>query len=96
MTLSPYAEGFYAGIRYQRDNILDYVSIHLDQGYIPTAEDIVEEINGQYKRDMNNQVNAMMDGTLDKLIKNLDELSYTVSNIEKQAQEIAAEVTKGL
>jgi hypothetical protein len=96
MTLSPYAEGFYAGIRYQRDNILDYVSIHLDQGYIPTAEDIVEEINGQYKRDMNNQVNAMMDGTLDKLIKNLDQLSYTVSNIERQAQEIAAEVTKGL
>ena len=96
MTLSPYAEGFYAGIRYQRDNILDYVSIHLDQGYIPTAEDIVEEINGQYKRDMNNQVNAMMDGSLDKLIKNLDELAYTVSNIERQAQEIVTEVNKNL
>jgi 2-hydroxy-3-keto-5-methylthiopentenyl-1-phosphate phosphatase len=96
MTLSPYAEGFYAGIRYQRDNILDYVSIHLDQGYIPTAEDIVEEINGQYKRDMNNQVNAMMDGSLDKLIRNLDELSYTVSNIERQAQEIVTEVNKNL
>jgi hypothetical protein len=96
MTLSPYAEGFYAGIRYQRDNILDYVSIHLDQGYIPTAEDIVEEINGQYKRDMNNQVNAMVDGSLDKLIRNLDELSYTVSNIERQAQEIVTEVNKNL
>jgi 2-hydroxy-3-keto-5-methylthiopentenyl-1-phosphate phosphatase len=96
MTLSPYAEGFYAGIRYQRDNILDFVSIHLDQGYIPTAEDIVEEINGQYKRDMNNQVNAMMDGSLDKLIRNLDELSYTVSNIERQAQEIVTEVNKNL
>jgi hypothetical protein len=96
MTLSPYAEGFYAGIRYQRDNILDFVSIHLDQGYIPTAEDIVEEINGQYKRDMNNQVNAMVDGSLDKLIRNLDELSYTVSNIERQAQEIVTEVNKNL
>jgi 2-hydroxy-3-keto-5-methylthiopentenyl-1-phosphate phosphatase len=96
MSLTPYAEGFYAGIRYQRDNILDYVSIHLDQGYIPTAEDIVEEINGQYKRDMNNQVNAMMDGSLDKLIRNLDELSYTVSNIERQAQEIVTEVNKNL
>jgi hypothetical protein len=96
MTLSPYAEGFYAGIRYQRDNILDYVAIHLDQGYIPTAEDIVAEINGQYKRDMKNQVNAMMDGSLDKLIKNLDELSYTVSNIERQAQEIVTEVNKNL
>ena len=39
MKLTPYAEGFYAGIRHQRDNILEYVSIHLDQGYIPTAED---------------------------------------------------------
>jgi hypothetical protein len=96
MTLSPYAEGFYAGIRYQRDNILDYVAIHLDQGYIPTAEDIVEEINGQYKKDMNQQVDAMMDGSLDKLIRNLDELSYTVSNIERQAQEIVTEVNKNL
>jgi hypothetical protein len=93
MTLSPYAEGFYAGIRYQRDNILDYISIHLDQGSIPTAEDIVAEINGQYKRDMDNQVNAMMDGSLDKLIKNLDELAHTVHNIEKQAKELIAEVT---
>ena len=93
MTLSPYAEGFYAGIRYQRDNILDYISIHNDQGYQVTSEDIVTEINGQYKRDMNNQVNAMMDGSLDKLIKNLDELAHTVHNIEKQAKELIAEVT---
>jgi hypothetical protein len=93
MNMSPYAEGFYAGIRYQRENILDYVSIHLDQGYQVSAEDIVAEINGQYKRDMNNQVNAMMDGSLDKLIKNLDELAYTVHNIEKQAKELIAEVT---
>jgi 2-hydroxy-3-keto-5-methylthiopentenyl-1-phosphate phosphatase len=96
MRLSPYAEGFYAGIRYQRDNILDYVSIHEEQGYTVTSQDIVDEINGQYKRDMNAKVNAMMDGSLDKLIRNLDELSYTVSNIERQAQEIAAEVTKKL
>jgi prefoldin subunit 5 len=38
----------------------------------------------------------MMDGSIDKLIQNLDELSYTISNIEKQAQEISAEVTKKL
>ena len=96
MSLTPYAEGFYAGIRYQRDNILEYVSIHLDQGYIPTAEDIVAEINGQDKKDMNLQVDAMMDGSLDKLIKNLDELSYTVNNIERQAKEIVDEVTRKL
>jgi hypothetical protein len=96
MSLTPYAEGFYAGIRYQRDNILDYISIHEDQGYPVTSQDIVDEIKGQYKKDMNAKVNAMMDGSIDKLIKNLDELSYTVSNIERQAQEIAAEVTKKL
>jgi 2-hydroxy-3-keto-5-methylthiopentenyl-1-phosphate phosphatase len=96
MSLTPYAEGFYAGIRYQRDNILDYISIHEDQGYPVTSQDIVDEIKGQYKKDMNAKVNAMMDGSIDKLIKNLDELSYTVSNIERQAQEIASEVTKKL
>jgi hypothetical protein len=96
MSLTPYAEGFYAGIRYQRDNILEYISIHEDQGYPVTSQDIVDEIKGQYKKDMNAKVNAMMDGSIDKLIKNLDELSYTVSNIERQAQEIATEVTKGL
>jgi hypothetical protein len=96
MTLSPYAEGFYAGIRYQRDNILEFVSIHEDQGYSVSSQDIVDEINGQYKKDMNAKVNAMMDGSIDKLIKNLDELSYTINNIERQAQEIATEVSKKL
>jgi hypothetical protein len=96
MKLTPYAEGFYAGIRYQRKNILEFVSIHLDQGYMVTAADIVDEINGQYKKDMNQQVDAMMDGSLDKLIRNLDELSYTISNIERQAQEIVTEVNKNL
>jgi hypothetical protein len=94
MSLTPYAEGFYAGIRYQRDNILEYISIHLDQGYIPTAEDIVEEINGQDKKDMNLQVDAMMDGSLDKLMANLDELAHTVTKIENQAKELIAEVTE--
>ena len=94
MSLTPYAEGFYAGIRYQRDNILEYVSIHLDQGYIPTAEDIVAEINGQDKKDMNLQVYAMMDGSLDKLMANLDELAHTVTKIEHQAKELIAEVTE--
>ena len=93
MSLTPYAEGFYAGIRYQRDNILDYISIHEDQGSTVTSQDIVDEINGQYKRDMNAKVNAMMDGSIEKLIKNLDELAYTVNNLEKQAQELISEVT---
>jgi hypothetical protein len=94
MNLTPYAEGFYAGIRHQRDEILEFVSIHLDQGYIVTAEDIVHEINYADKKDMNQQVDAMMDGSLDKLIKNLDELAYTVTKIENQAKELIAEVTE--
>ena len=59
MSKTPYTEGFIAGIRYQRDNILDYISIHLDQGYEVTALDIVEEINGQYKRDMEANLTEM-------------------------------------
>ncbi len=94
MKLTPYSEGFYAGIRYQRDQILEFISIHLDQGYIVTAEDIVFEINYAYKKDMNLQVDAMMDGTLDKLIENLDELAYTINKIEKQAKDLIAEVTE--
>jgi hypothetical protein len=94
MKLTPYSEGFYAGIRYQRDQILEFVSIHLDQGYIVTAEDIVFEINYADKKDMNLQVDAMMDGTLDKLIENLDELAYTITKIEKEAKELIAEVTE--
>jgi 2-hydroxy-3-keto-5-methylthiopentenyl-1-phosphate phosphatase len=93
VSLTPYAEGFYAGIRYQRDNILEYISIHEDQGSTVTSQDIVDEINGQYKKDMNAKVNAMMDGSIDKLIKNLDELAHTVNNLEKQAQELISEVT---
>jgi hypothetical protein len=94
MKLTPYSEGFYAGIRYQRDQILEFISIHLDQGYIVTAEDIVFEINYADKKDMNLQVDAMMDGTLDKLIENLDELAYTINKIEKQAKDLIAEVTE--
>ena len=94
MNLTPYSEGFYAGVRYQRDQILEFVSIHLDQGHIVTAEDIVFEINYADKKDMNLQVDAMMDGTLDKLIENLDELAYTITKIEKEAKDLIAEVTE--
>jgi hypothetical protein len=94
MKLTPYSEGFYAGIRYQRDQILEFVSIHLDQGHIVTAEDIVFEINYADKKDMNLQVDAMMDGTLDKLIENLDELAHTITKIEKEAKDLIAEVTE--
>jgi hypothetical protein len=59
MTKTPYTHGFYAGIRYQRDNILDYITVHLDQGVQVTALDIVEEINAQDKKDMEAQIQEM-------------------------------------
>jgi hypothetical protein len=47
-----YTEGFRAGLRYQRENILDFIRIHDEQGVEITVQDIANEINGQYKRDM--------------------------------------------
>jgi hypothetical protein len=47
-----YTEGFRAGLRYQRENILEFIRIHAEQGVEITVQDIADEINGQYKRDM--------------------------------------------
>jgi hypothetical protein len=74
MSLTPYAEGFYAGIRYQRDNILEYISIHLIRATFQQPRTSCLKSTGQDKKDMNLQVDAMMDGTLDKLIKTLTSL----------------------
>jgi hypothetical protein len=49
---SIYREGFKAGLRYQREDILDFIRIHAEQGVEITVQDIADEINGQYKRDM--------------------------------------------
>jgi hypothetical protein len=59
MTKTPYSEGFYAGIRYQREHILDFIAVHLDQGVQVTALDIVEEINHQDKKDMEAKLQEM-------------------------------------
>ncbi len=94
MSLTPYAEGFYAGVSHQRKEILEFVEIHKEQNVEITVDDILHEINHAIKKDMEAQVNAMMDGSLDKLIKNLDELAYTVTKIENEAKELIAEVTE--
>jgi hypothetical protein len=59
MTKTPYTQGFQAGIRYQRDNILDYIKVHHDQNVAITVEDIFDEINSQDKADMNAQLQEM-------------------------------------
>lgn len=92
MTLTPYAEGFYQGIRYQRDHILDFVSAHLDAGVLVTVEDIVADINQNYKKDMDNKVKAMTGTSFDTLLLQLDHLTKTITDIEKQASEIANDI----
>ena len=47
-----YREGFKAGLRYQREDILDFIRIHDEQNVHITTQDIADEINAQYKRDM--------------------------------------------
>jgi hypothetical protein len=47
-----YTEGFRAGLRYQRENILDFIRIHAEQNVEITVQDIADEINHQYKLDM--------------------------------------------
>jgi hypothetical protein len=59
MTKTPYSQGFYAGIRYQRDNILDYIKVHHDQNVEITVNDILDEINSQDKKDIEVQLQEM-------------------------------------
>ena len=47
-----YTEGFRAGLRYQRESILDFIQVHTEQGVEITVQDIADEINHQYQLDM--------------------------------------------
>jgi hypothetical protein len=47
-----YTEGFRAGVRYQRESVLDFIRIHAEQNVAITVQDIAEEIEGQYRIDM--------------------------------------------
>ena len=47
-----YTAGFKAGLRYQREHTLDFIRVHAEQGVEITAQDIADEINHQYKIDM--------------------------------------------
>ena len=50
--VSIYSEGFRAGVRYQREKVLDFIRVHAEQNVEITAQDIADEINHQYKMDM--------------------------------------------
>jgi hypothetical protein len=59
MTKTPYSEGFMAGVRHQRDYIMDFIQVHQDQNVIITVEDIADEINAQHKTDMETKIQEM-------------------------------------
>ena len=59
MTKTPYSEGFIAGVRHQRDYIMDFIQVHQDQNVTITVEDIADEINAQHKRDMEVKLQEM-------------------------------------
>ena len=52
MSLTEYSEGFRAGLRYERESILDFIRVHAEQDVEITVQDIADEINHQYKLDM--------------------------------------------
>jgi len=54
-----YTEGFKAGVRHQRESVLDFIRVHADQNVAITAQDIADEINHQYKIDMEANLNEM-------------------------------------
>jgi hypothetical protein len=54
-----YTEGFRAGLRYQRESVLDFIRVHAEQGVEITVQDIADEINHQYKMDMEVKLTEM-------------------------------------
>lgn len=59
MNRTPYTEGFYAGVRHQRDYIMDFIQIHKDQNVAITVDDIAEEIESLHKKDMEVKLQEM-------------------------------------
>jgi hypothetical protein len=54
-----YTAGFKAGLRYQREHTLDFIRVHNDQGVELTVQDIADDINQQYKIDMEANLTEM-------------------------------------
>jgi hypothetical protein len=52
-----YTDGFKAGQRNEREYILSFVEDH--EGIPITPEDIVNEINGRYKKEMNDTLKGL-------------------------------------
>jgi predicted metal-dependent hydrolase len=59
MAQTIYTEGFRAGLKYQRESVLDFIRVHAEQGVEITVQDIADEINHQYKMDMEVKLTEM-------------------------------------
>jgi hypothetical protein len=47
-----YTAGFKAGLRYQREHTLEFIRVHAEQDVEITVQDIEDDINQQFKIDM--------------------------------------------
>jgi hypothetical protein len=56
-TNTPYTDGFKAGQRNEREYLLRFIEDH--EGIPINLEDIVNEINGRYKREMNETLKGL-------------------------------------
>ena len=54
-----YTAGFRAGLRYQREHTLDFIRVHAEQGVEITVQDIEDDINQQYRIDMEANLTEM-------------------------------------
>jgi len=56
-TNTAYTDGFKAGQRSEREYLLSFVEDH--EGMPIVVQDLVDEINGRYKREMNDRLKEM-------------------------------------
>jgi hypothetical protein len=57
-----YTFGFQAGIRHERDYIEHFITHHLDSNVALTAEDVLLEIQGRDRKDMETQLQEIRKG----------------------------------
>jgi hypothetical protein len=61
-----YTAGFQAGIKHERDYIEDFITHHEEVGVMITAEDVLLEIRGRHKKDMENKLIEAREGKWSK------------------------------
>jgi hypothetical protein len=57
-----YTVGFQAGIRHEREHVEHFITHHLDSNVALTAEDVLLEIQGRDRKDMETQLQEIRKG----------------------------------